>query len=152
MTEYPHWQERPEPITSFDGKYAWLSNFYPCRLCFGGLYFKSAEAAYQAAKCKDPLDRRAFQYMTAAEAKRAGQKVRLRTDWEYRKVEIMRKILMAKFQQNPDLEQSLMSTNNRHLEEGNHWGDAFWGVYKGRGENNLGKLLMKVRADLDIPF
>ena len=37
-----------------------------------------------------------------------------------------------------------------HLEEGNWWGDIFWGVDKktGAGENNLGKILMKVREEL----
>lgn len=32
--------------------------------------------------------------------------------------------------------------------EGNTWGDKFWGVCDGEGENHLGKLLMEVRAEL----
>ena len=34
------------------------------------------------------------------------------------------------------------------LVEGNSWGDEFWGVCEGRGENRLGCLLMDVRSDL----
>jgi len=34
------------------------------------------------------------------------------------------------------------------LIEGNTWGDTYWGVCRGRGSNNLGKLLMKIREVL----
>lgn len=34
------------------------------------------------------------------------------------------------------------------LIERNTWGDTFWGVYDNKGENNLGKILMKVREGL----
>ena len=36
------------------------------------------------------------------------------------------------------------------LQEGNNWGDAFWGVHlkSEEGENNLGKLIMEIRAQL----
>ena len=34
------------------------------------------------------------------------------------------------------------------LEEGNNWGDKYWGTVEGEGKNMLGKLLMKVRAIL----
>jgi len=33
----------------------------------------------------------------------------------------------------------LLSTGNCEIQEGNYWGDTFWGVCKGKGENNLGK-------------
>lgn len=41
-----------------------------------------------------------------------------------------------------------MTTGNAELIEGNTWNDTFWGVCNGEGENNLGKLLMKVRTNL----
>ena len=34
------------------------------------------------------------------------------------------------------------------LIEGNTWGDTFWGQVDGKGENKLGKLLMKIRDEL----
>lgn len=36
----------------------------------------------------------------------------------------------------------------RELIEGNTWGDTFWGVCRGKGENNLGKILMRLRSEL----
>lgn len=38
-----------------------------------------------------------------------------------------------------------MLTGDAELIEGNNWGDTFWGVCNGRGENMLGKLLMEIR-------
>jgi predicted NAD-dependent protein-ADP-ribosyltransferase YbiA (DUF1768 family) len=42
----------------------------------------------------------------------------------------------------------LKATGDEELVEGNWWNDTFWGVCNGVGENNLGKLLMKIRAEL----
>ena len=49
----------------------------------------------------------------------------------------------------PKLRQKLIDTGERPLIEGNHWGDTYWGQCPvGHGCNNLGKLLMKKRAQL----
>ena len=37
---------------------------------------------------------------------------------------------------------------DEHLEEGNTWGDTTWGTVNGIGENRLGRILMKVRKEL----
>lgn len=41
-----------------------------------------------------------------------------------------------------------MATDDAELVEGNTWGDRYWGVVDGVGENRLGKLLMERRAEL----
>ena len=48
----------------------------------------------------------------------------------------------------PELREKLLATGNEELIEGNWWGDTYWGVCKGKGENNLGKSLMKIRTEL----
>lgn len=54
------------------------------------------------------------------------------------------------FNQHPELVGLLIGTGDKILIEGNHWGDACWGVdtRTGQGENHLGKILMKVRGEL----
>lgn len=42
----------------------------------------------------------------------------------------------------------LLATRDRMLIEGNDWGDTFWGMVDGEGENNLGKILMRVREEI----
>jgi len=46
------------------------------------------------------------------------------------------------------LAQKLVDTGARDLIEGNTWGDTFWGISGGKGENNLGKLLINQREEL----
>lgn len=62
----------------------------------------------------------------------------------------MKDIVMAKFTQNEDLKEKLLSTGNTYLEEGNTWGDRIWGVVDGNGANLLGNILMNVRKELQL--
>lgn len=135
-------------INSFSGRYAFLSNFYPEQIEYEGILYPSSEHAFQAAKTLDKTERlRISKLETPGQAKRAGRKVTLRPDWEENKIYVMKDILLIKFS-NPDLMKKLISTGKRKLVEDNNWGDTFWGVCNGKGENNLGKLLMVIRAYL----
>ena len=91
-----------------------------------------------------------FSEMSSVTAKREGKRVRLRGDWESVKDEIMEEVVRAKFSQNPELLQRLIDTGDRELTEGNRWHDTYWGVdlTTGQGENHLGIILMKLRAEL----
>ena len=42
-----------EVINEFQGKYRFLSNFYPCDIVYEGIQYPSTEHAYQAAKTLD---------------------------------------------------------------------------------------------------
>lgn len=135
-------------ITSFRGKNEFLSNMYSCRVVINDEVYPSAEHAFQAMKSLDRDVRITMSVCpTAKDAKRYGRKINLRSDWEDVKVDIMYDILKAKFS-NPILAQKLLDTRDEELIEGNTWGDTFWGVCKGEGKNNLGRLLMKVRSEI----
>lgn len=133
------------PVDSFDGEFRFLSNFAPSYLYHFGLQFNSAENAYQAAKTFNVQERELIQFMTPGQSKRAGRTVLLRGDWEEVKIRIMTEIVFIKFAMNPPLRKLLLDTGKRKLIEGNTWGDIFWGVCEGIGQNHLGKILMKVR-------
>lgn len=138
-------------IRGFRGVFSFLSNFYPCTMLFEDYKFTSAEAAFQSAKCYHLSDAIAMQDMTAKEAKRKGRTVRMRKDWEQVKVQVMRDVLRAKFDENPSLKTMLLQTAGYTLIEDNAWHDNFWGdcsCEKCRstpGQNRLGKLLMELR-------
>ncbi|MBO4763219.1 MAG: NADAR family protein [Candidatus Methanomethylophilaceae archaeon] len=68
-----------------------------------------------------------------------------RKDWEDVRLSVMEAVQTAKFDQHPDLKRKLIETGDAELVYNNECGDEFWGVYNGVGENNLGKVLMKVR-------
>lgn len=134
-------------INSFDGEYRWLSNFSPALIVFDGVVYPTVEHAYQAAKTHPSL-RDPFRYGTPGQAKRLGQKVTMRADWELVKVAVMRELIEKKFLPRTTLGDKLVATGNEELIEGNTWGDRFWGVCGGVGRNQLGILLMDRRLFL----
>ena len=82
-------------------------------------------------------------------ARRMGRSMKqIREDWDKIKLRVMYEIVKAKFSQNEKLQAKLLATRDRVLIEGNDWGDTFWGMTDGEGENHLGKILMRVRAEL----
>lgn len=136
-------------IDEFRGRYFFLSNFYTAPVIYQGIRFENNEAAFQAAKCPERMTE--FCGLTPNAAKRLGRRVQLRPDWETVKYDVMYEVCMAKFTQNPDLLSKLLDTGDAELIEGNTWGDRVWGVdmYRAIGENHLGKILMRVRAELN---
>jgi len=137
-------------INSFRDEYYFLSNFYECSVTYNGLTYKNNEAAFQAQKCINLKDREKFCNLSASESKKLGRRVVLRKDWEDIKIKVMTDIVKAKFEQNEDLQKKLLATEDAYLEEGNTWGDRIWGTVNGVGANNLGKILMNVRKELQL--
>lgn len=135
-------------IGSFQGEYRYLSNFWRCKVEFDGVCYPSVENAFQAAKTLDLKRRKPFESYTSFDAKKYGHQLDIREDWEDVKLDIMYQLVKDKFTNNSNLEVLLVMTKDHELVEGNTWGDVFWGVCKGKGENHLGKILMRVRDEL----
>lgn len=71
-----------------------------------------------------------------------------RSDWHQVNIDVMRKALRAKFEQNPRLLKMLKDTGDAVIIEASPR-DWFWGEGKdGKGQNMLGKLLMELRDSL----
>ena len=135
-----------DKITEFRGEYRWLSNFWFAPVKIGKLVFATNEHAFQAAKSLNPKDWNKFAFLTdPGEAKRLGKTLTLRPDWTDIRLDVMREITAAKYDQHPDLKAKLLATRGKELIEGNHWRDTFWGVCRGSGQNHLGKILMEYR-------
>jgi hypothetical protein len=139
-----------DTIGRFDEEHAFLSNFYSCELQFEGRSYATAEHAFQAAKTDDPAEREKVRTArSAGSAKALGKRVKLRKGWDTERVSVMEAVLRAKFA-DPGLRARLLATGSAELVEGNSWNDTFWGVCRGRGQNWLGKLLMKLRAEVEL--
>ena len=139
-------------ILEFRGKYRFLSNFYPCMINMDGMEYPSTEHAFQAAKTLDHEVRDTIRLIDKAwEVRKYGRdksKVKLRDGWNSMRIEVMEVLVTQKFNCHIDLRKKLLATGDEELIEGNWWGDDFWGVCRGKGENNLGKILMRVRSKL----
>ena len=125
-----------------------LSNFYPCQIVVDGICFPTSEHLYQYLKAGNGESRQlVLTQPTPSEAKKitASPAFTPRPDWQEVKLGEMEFVLRQKFSQ-PDLIVMLLAAGDMELVEDNDWDDTYWGVCNGIGENNLGKLLMKIRA------
>ena len=135
-------------IDRFIDEFAFLSNFYPSPVRFEGRSYSTVEHAYQAAKSTDENIRKMIaEAKSAGIAKKLGRSVELRSGWESIRLQVMLDLIRQKFS-NPFLRDAWIATGEAELTEGNYWNDRFWGVCRGVGENNLGKILMKVRSEV----
>jgi ribA/ribD-fused uncharacterized protein len=137
-------------INEFSAKYAFLSNFYPSEIFFVGMWFSTVEHAFLASKSPHQYEREKIRdAKTPGQAKRLGRSVRDFDvkQWDNQKIQVMRTCLWLKFKQ-PCFTEKLLETGTEELVEGNTWNDTFWGVCRGKGENNLGKLLMEIRTKI----
>ena len=137
-------------ITSFEGRYSFLSNFYAAQTQYEGFLYPTSEHAYQAAKSERI---KILMAGTPDDAKHLGRKIELREDWEEVKDQIMYEIVKSKFK-NAGLARKLLNTKDERLCEGNYWHDNYWGactcpkcILLPR-KNKLGKILMQVRKEL----
>ena len=139
-------------ISCFDGKWAFLSNFYWNEIEFEGITYPTNEHFFQAMKTLDVDERRQIaNCLTPGQAKRMGRRVALRPDWEEVKEDVMFLGLCLKFA-DEQLADWLVETGDELLVEGTTWHDNEWGncscpkCKNIEGKNKLGKLLMKVRS------
>lgn len=144
-----------ETIEGFRGQFGFLSNFMPfdTPLEYQGLLFQTNEHFYQAMKFKDY----GMRCMIAEHPSRGlkgfvrQNELLIRADWHDIKLDVMEFGLRYKFsEQNPKCRQRLIETQGIKLVEYNTWGDYFWGadMHTRYGQNNLGKLLMKIRDEI----
>jgi ribA/ribD-fused uncharacterized protein len=146
-------------IRKFEGKYAFLSNFYPSPIQVGLNIYPTVEHAFQAYKTLEPRQRVQIRDVkTPGVAKKLGRQVALRRDWEDIKFNVMRSLLWCKFLQHPELACKLIDTGTYVIVEGNTWHDNTWGSCTcakcgNNGRNHLGEMLMGIRQALvDINY
>lgn len=139
-----------DAIKGFFDEFRFLSNFESAHYVLGEIGWRTSEHGYQADKTLIHEEKMLIANLSSpVEAKRAGQKVTKRGDWDIYKPLSMYHHVLAKFAQNREMAEKLLLTEKRYLEETNDWGDTYWGVVPERGGMNmLGKTLMLVRTQL----
>ena len=133
-----------------DPVYGKFSNFYPSFMIIHGKEYRTVEHFYQSMKAYDKDDEEKIRKTFAPwKAKKLGNNVAIVENWEGTKEAVMKDGLLAKFSQNQELKDLLLSTEDKVLIEHAPWGDSYWGDGgDGNGMNRLGVLLMEVRDEL----
>ena len=128
-----------------------LSNFHKAKFLLDGKEWPTVEHYFQAQKFSSSPEYqekiRAAPQPAKAKSLGASKEFPIRNDWDTYRDEVMRKAIKAKFEQNSNLKQLLLSTENRGLLEDTN--DAYWGQGRNKkGKNRLGLLLMELRDSL----
>lgn len=131
------------PIIGFDGRFRFLRNSCHYTTPAGN---RTVEHLYQASKTTDPdMRRHILSALTPVEAHARGQYVALRPNWAAIRRVIMYSVLIDKFTV-PQYRRMLLETGDAPLVNWNNYGDTYWGVFDGKGQNELGNLLMLART------
>lgn len=121
----------------------------PFNHIIGGVpyHFQCAEAAFQAERA--PGRAAEFVGLSGQEAKALGKKMKkkdVRPDWNEYRTDAMDKVLMDKFERD-DLFSKLWAAGDAITMDVSY-PDRYWGLYEGRGQNQMGKSLSRVREAL----
>lgn len=145
-------QQKLSRIDSFTGYFDFMHNNFQTPVYYDGILYPSVTHAYHAARTCDEVTRRAI---LNAETFQILGNIAIRIEdpsgWQERKVKVMEQLIRDKFRRSKELQDKLRMTENRELvmtyqEEKRN--NLYWGVVKGKGQNQLGRILMKVREDL----
>ncbi|MBZ8183259.1 NADAR family protein [Oscillatoria salina] len=138
--------------------YGCFSNFSPHPIYLENLDWKTVEHYYQAHKYlgskNEAIISEIRQAATPEEAAALGRnpELSLRDDWEQVKKQVMWKGVLTKFLTHRDIQKILLSTGDEIIVEDSPK-DYYWGCGQNRtGMNELGKILMAVRAEIRANF
>ena len=152
-------------VQAFYSKYSPLSNHHPAEFDAEGKHFTSSEQYFMYKKAIHFKDQETAQVIHSAhdavQIKQLGKTVRgyKKAEWYQVAPDHMYEAMYAKFNQNEQLKQFLLSTGRNTLVEANMF-DKFWGAglplnsreifdpTKWPGKNHAGKTLERVRQTL----
>lgn len=139
-----------DKIVGFNGEYEFLSNSYNCKIYDekDKLTYSNIESALIAQKSTDFGTRRKFTRLNAMKARKKESSIPDNYEWEDNKDKIMYSFIVDKFKEGSILAKKLINTGEKELINEVSYPDEYYGVHYGKGENILGKMLMKRREEL----
>ena len=140
-------------IVFYPREFYCFDNFSSFKVKYDGYLYSSVEEAYQALGFKESapdIYQEIINCYSAHEAQKIAyaNKDKRRKDWDEIKVGIMEELLRCKIEQNPYVKKKLLETKDYTIVEDSPK-DSFWGWGEDRnGNNQLGKLWMKLRDEM----
>lgn len=145
-----------ERIIGFKGYFDFMNLDYQCPVYFQGGMYASAAHAYHAAKSDDETVRRRFQKMPMVkEMEKLAATMQEPEDWKLRRLGVMEIVNRDKFRRNKELREKLATTMDREIvneiyTDNDKEDSLFWGVINNQGQNQLGRILEKIRNDIRL--
>lgn len=146
-------KETKDAVYFFTSAFYPLDNFSAHSVYIWDIIFPTAEHAFQWKKfsSSNPEVADGILKANSPEAVKkisSANKSKIPTKWHDERVVIMEQILKTKASQHEDVREALKRTGNKTIIENSPM-DDFWGIGpKGKGENVVGKIWMKIRDSL----
>lgn len=146
-------EKMDEVVGFYPREFYCFDNFSSFKVEYDGYLYSSVEEAYQTlgfVESAPEIAEKIRKSHSAHEAQKIAyeNKDKRQKNWDEIKVSVMEKLLRAKLEQNPYVKKKLLETEDYLIVEDSPK-DSFWGWGEDRqGENNLGKLWMKLRDEL----
>lgn len=141
-----------EKITDFSNQYSFLNNDHICLVHYDGLLYASVTHAFQAARTLSESTREQISKIHDIETMyELVENIEDPPEWNKNRVRIMEILIRDKFRRNHILRQRLSETGTAQLQNSyqeSSPSNLFWGTINDRGDNTIGKILMKVRSDI----
>lgn len=132
-------------------EWSFLSNMFVSPMIIDGKEYLTVEHWFQSQKFTNPELQEKIRLCKSPFTARKLGKIRdesFRTDWDGSRNEVMKKGICEKFQQNAALRDRLLGTGTLELKEDSSW-DSYWGIGRsGKGRNQMGIFLMKLRSEI----
>lgn len=124
---------------NFDEEYAFLSNDYASPIIYDGMIYPTVEHAFQAAKTMLLEQRKLIcEAKSSTDAKRAGEIITLRYDWQEVKKNVLEQCLYMKFITYKEIRDKLLAIDDETILE----------VCREDENSLLGQTLIKVKQVL----
>lgn len=138
------------PINFVETRWSYLSPFSAHEIVLYGVVYKTAEHAYQTLRMKPEAQEKIRNAKSPLDAWREAQVCKQDgfLDESVNKDDLMEQIFRAKLEQYQDIKDILLESGTAELLK-IYDTDYYWGTgADGSGENNMGKLWMKLRSEL----
>lgn len=141
-----------EKISFFSNQYSFLNNDHVCLVHYDGLLYASVTHAFQAARTLSQTTREQISKIHDIETMyELVENIEDPPEWNKNRVRIMEILIRDKFRRNYILRERLSETGSAQLQNNYQEpspSNLFWGTVNDRGENTIGKILMKIRSDI----
>lgn len=138
-------------IPYYETSYFVFSNFSPHVVLYKNVLYPTVEHAFHAAKFDDEQIKNEIKNAgSPLKAFELGKKYKpqRRSNWDEIKVSVLHEIITEKVKQHEEVKEALLATGTEEIIEDNPH-DDFWGNGKdGDGQNQTGKILMRIRHEI----
>ncbi len=147
-----------QKITRFEGTYSYLSMKSKTRIILNGITYENVTSAWLAQAVSEE-EQYGFSVLNHKQARKRYRELPHVKYWEEEKYEALYHTVKAKYEQNPDLKEKLVSTGDIPIifdTTGGHDNELGCCMCKAcrekelEGKNIYGKILMRVRREADL--